>query len=52
MKSSPAANGLDFIVRLGGDRNLVDWGRREALAESLAEQCPMRCEDSVPWPEE
>ena len=40
-------NGLDFIVRLVGDRNLVDWGRREVLAESLAEQCPMRYEDSV-----
>lgn len=44
-------NGLDFIVRLVGDRNLLNWGGRtkdsEVLANRLAEQCTLPYEDSV-----
>ena len=29
-------NALDFIVRLVGDRHLVDWGTRKVLARDLA----------------
>ena len=38
--------GLDFIVRLVGNRNLIH-GRRTALAEELAAACPMRCAETV-----
>jgi hypothetical protein len=44
-------HGYDFIVRLVGDRNLLNWGGRsrdsQVLARSLAEDCTMRYEDSV-----
>lgn len=40
-------NALDFIVRLVGDRHLVDWGTRKVLARDLAAQCVLKYEDSV-----
>ena len=44
-------HGYDFIVRLVGDRNLLNWGGKsrdsQVLARSLAEDCTMRYEDSV-----
>lgn len=44
-------HGYDFIVRLVGDRNLLNWGGRtkdsQVLAETLVRQCTMRYEDSV-----
>ena len=44
-------HGYDFIVRLVGDRNLLNWGGKskesQVLARSLAEGCTMRYEDSV-----
>ena len=44
-------HGYDFIVRLVGDRNLLNWGGKTkdsmALAEALARQCTLRYEDSV-----
>ena len=44
-------HGYDFIVRLVGDRNLLNWGGKTkdsmVLAEALARQCTLRCEDSV-----
>ena len=44
-------HGYDFIVRLVGDRNLLNWGGKTkdsmVLAEALARQCTLRYEDSV-----
>ena len=44
-------NGYDFIVRLVGDRNLLNWGGKtkdsQVLAETLARQCALKYEDSV-----
>ena len=44
-------HGYDFIVRLVGDRNLLNWGGKtkdsQVLARSLADDCTMRYEDSV-----
>lgn len=44
-------HGYDFIVRLVGDRNLLNWGGRsrasQVLAFDLARQCTMRYEDSI-----
>ena len=44
-------HGYDFIVRLAGDRNLLNWGGKTkdsmVLAEALARQCTLRYEDSV-----
>lgn len=44
-------HGYDFIVRLVGDRNLLNWGGKTkdsmVLAETLARQCTLRYEDSV-----
>ena len=44
-------HGLDFIVRLVGDRHLLNWGgkteKSKVLAVDLARQCTLRCEDSV-----
>lgn len=44
-------HGYDFIVRLVGDRNLLNWGGKtkdsQVLAETLARQCTMKYEDSV-----
>ena len=44
-------HGHDFIVRLVGDRNLLNWGGKTkdsmVLAEALARQCTLRYEDSV-----
>ncbi len=44
-------HGLDFIVRLVGDRHLLNWGgrtdRSKVLAVDLARQCTLRYEDSV-----
>lgn len=44
-------HGYNFIVRLVGDRNLLNWGGKtkdsQVLAETLARQCTMRYEDSV-----
>ena len=43
-----AGKGLDYVVRLVGDRNLL-WGRRgkEALAEKLASKCKMRYTETL-----
>lgn len=44
-------HGYDFIVRLVGDRNLLNWGGKsegsQVLARDLAACCTMRYEDSV-----
>ena len=44
-------HGYDFIVRLAGDRNLLNWGGKTkdsmVLAEALARQCTLRYEDGV-----
>lgn len=44
-------HGLDFIVRLVGDRNLLNWGgkteKSKVLAKDLARQCTLKYEDSV-----
>ena len=44
-------HGLDFIVRLVGDRHLLNWGgkteKSQVLARDLAAGCAMRYEDSV-----
>ena len=44
-------HGLDFIVRLVGDRYLLNWGgkteKSQVLARDLAADCTMRYEDSV-----
>ena len=44
-------HGYDFIVRLVGDRCLLNWGGKtkdsQVLARRLAEDCTMRYEDSV-----
>ena len=44
-------HGYDFIVRLVGDRNLLNWGGKTkdsmVLAEALARQCTLRYEDSA-----
>ena len=44
-------HGLDFIVRLVGDRHLLNWGgnteKSRVLARDLAADCTMRYEDSV-----
>jgi len=44
-------HGYDFIVRLVGDRNLLNWGGKtkdsQVLAETLARQCTMKYEDGV-----
>lgn len=44
-------HGYDFIVRLVGDRNLLNWGGKTkdsmVLAEALARQCTLRYEDSI-----
>lgn len=44
-------HGYDFIVRLAGDRDLLNWGGKTkdsmVLAEALARQCTLRYEDSV-----
>ena len=36
-----ADHGLDYVVRLVGNRNLL-WGKKPALAEKLARKCRMR----------
>ena len=45
------AHGLDFIVRLVGNRYLLNWGGRteksKVLAVDLARQCSLSYEDSV-----
>lgn len=44
-------HGLDFVVRLVGDRYLLNWGgkteKSKVLAVDLARQCTLRYEDSV-----
>src|SRR5574344_21270 len=44
-------HGYGFIVRLVGDRNLLNWGGKtkdsQVLAETLAKQCTLKYEDSV-----
>ena len=44
-------HGLDFIVRLVGNRNLLNWGgkteKSKVLAKDLARQCTLKYEDSV-----
>ena len=44
-------HGLDFIVRLVGDRHLLNWGgkteKSQVQARDLAADCTMRYEDSV-----
>ena len=44
-------HGLDFIVRIVGDRHLLNWGgkteKSKVLAVDLARQCTLKYEDSV-----
>ena len=43
-------NGHDFVVRLVGGRNLLDWSvkkKSQVLAGTLARQCTLKYEDSV-----
>ena len=46
-----SSRALDFIVRLVGDRYLLNWGGKTeksgVVATDLARQCTLRCEDSV-----